>query len=74
MDINATAALAAKIANRIDALTAEGYKASAAFQVVVTEITANMVAQGFPNTADTRSRVEEFVTIAVIASIADETL
>ncbi len=71
MDINTTAAAAAKLANRIDALRAEGLDLADTLGRVRDEVIASWTELGLEITPEAKERAESFVLLAFIASMAD---
>ncbi len=71
MDINTTAAAAAKLANRIDALRAEGLDLADTLGRVRDEVIASWTEMGLEITDEARQRAESFVLLAFVASMAD---
>ncbi len=68
--IDTTAAAAAKLANRIDTLRAEGLSLDETIARVTAEVIESFEANGLPITDEARERAESFVCLAWVASIA----
>lgn len=71
MDIDTTATAAAKLANRIDALRAEGLDLADTLGRVRDEVIASWTEMGLEITPEAKTRAESFVLLAFVASMAD---